>query len=54
MVKCDIGTTQSDDGTIKWEEKKLGYSKCDKSTIRCDIGITQYDDETIKCENKLG
>ena len=53
MVKCDISTTQYDNGTIKCEKKNKGIIECDKSTVTCDIGNTQCDNGTIKCEEKI-
>ena len=52
MVRCDISTTQNDDGTIKCEGKKKGTAKCDKWTVTCDIWTAQFKDRTVKCENK--
>ena len=51
-VKCDVGTTQCEDGIFKCEEKNNGTTKCDKRADTCDVGIAQYEDETVKCEKK--
>ena len=45
-IICNVGTTQCEDGTVKYK-KKLGvftqYDKrtviCDKSGVRCDVNI---------------
>ena len=52
IVKCDVGTTQYEDRTIKCEKKNEGTTKCDKRTVICDVRTTQCEDETIKCEKK--
>ena len=37
MVICDVGTSQCDNGIVKCEEKKIGYTECDKSTVKSDV-----------------
>ena len=37
---------------IKYEEKKKGITKCDKSTVKCYVGIAECDNGIIKCEKK--
>ena len=39
IVKCDVGTAQRKDETVKWEKKNKGTIECDKRTVICDIGI---------------
>ena len=51
-ITCDVRTTQCKDGTIKYEKKNKGTTKCDKSTVICDFGIALCEDDTIKCEKK--
>ena len=51
-VICDVGTTQCEDGTIKYEKKNKRTIECDKSTVTCDVGTTQCEDGIIKCEKK--
>ena len=38
MVRCDIGTVQYDDGTVKCEKKKQGTTEYEKITIKSDVG----------------
>ena len=37
-ITYDVGTTQCEDDTIKYEKKNKGTTECDKSTITCDVG----------------
>ena len=50
-IKCNVGTAQYEDETVKCEKNKR-TTKCDKRIVRCDIGTTQYEDESVKCEKK--
>ena len=38
-VTCDIGTTQCEDETVKFEKKKKekGITECDKRNVTCDV-----------------
>ena len=51
-ITCDVRTTQCKDGTIKYEKKNKGTTKCDKSTVICDVGTVQCEDGIVKCEKK--
>ena len=51
-VKCDIGTTQCDNVTIKCKEKKKGTTKCEKKTVKCNVRTAQCDDGTVKSKKK--
>ena len=53
IVKCNIGTAQCDNGTVKCEEKKKETTKCDKRIVKCDVGTVQCEDGTVKCEKKV-
>ena len=49
----DVGTTQCEDGTIKFKEKSKGTTKCEKRIVTCDVGTAQCEDEIVKCEKKI-
>ena len=51
-IRCDIGTTQCDNGIVKYEKKIKRTTKCGKRFVKCDVGIAECDNETIKCEEK--
>ena len=52
-VTCNVGTTQYDDGIVKFEKKKKKETtKCDNSIVKCEVGTAQCDDRTVKCEKK--
>ena len=53
IVKCDIGTTQCDNETIKFKKQIKKTIKYDKRTIKCDVETAQCDNGTVKCEKKL-
>ena len=39
-VRSNVGTTQCNNGTVKFENKKQGTTECDKNKVRCDVGTT--------------
>ena len=51
-IRCDIGTTQCDNGIVKYEEKIKGTTKCGKKSIKCDVSIAECDNGTIEYEKK--
>ena len=32
--------------------KKIGYTECDKSTVRSNVGTAQFNNRTVKFKNK--
>ena len=38
IVTCDVGTAQSDNGTIKCEKKNKETTEYDKSTVKYNVG----------------
>ena len=53
IVKCDVETAQCEDGTVKYEKKSKGTTKCEKRTVICDVGTAQCKDGTVKFEKKV-
>ena len=54
IVIYDIGTAQCEDGTIKYEKKKVRQPPSErKKIVTCDVGTTQNKDGTVKCEKKV-
>ena len=37
-VRSNVGTTQFNNGTVKFKNKKQGTTKCDENKVRCDVG----------------
>ena len=52
IVKCDVGTAQYEDESVKCEKKSKRNTKCEKRIVTCNVGTTQCENETVKCEKK--
>ena len=54
IVRCDVGTAQCKDGTVKCEKKKKREpSNVTKKTVTCDVGTAQCEDVIVICEKKV-
>ena len=47
-----IGTTQCDNGIVKYKKKNKRTTKCEKQNVKCDVRNAQCENGTVKCEKE--